>query len=450
MGTQTMNYTTILNFFCTLFLAGCVFVSSTLAADAGDQQITILSGVTIIDATGQAPLENVNLIISGNQITGISKELPTDIKDQSDVRTIDLKGKYVLPGLWNNHSHLGDLLPDSKNTLEDEPLLRASIRAGRNAMDALRAGFTSLRVVGERDYIDVAWKNAFDSGVFVGPRIYPSGAPLTDADSDDWLGQPIDGPEEMRIAVRQHVANGAQIVKIIADNLSEDEIEAAIDEAHEQGVKITAHSGGQKSYLAVKHNVDGIEHGNQLSDETISMMVQKNVFLDPTMVCNLSAEYIAEREEIISAAGYNAEKRIAEGRVLVAFADERSKQSAQIARETLVRAAKAGVKIISGSDSNPIDEIGILEIEQLVFSGLTPMQAIQAATINSAQMMGVDDELGTIEVGKLADLIVLNKNPLEHISNLRSIERVMKDGHFVNLEVNEGRKSFWDLYFLTD
>ncbi len=114
----------------------------------------------------------------------------------------------------------------------------------------------------------------------------------------------------------------------------------------------------------------------------------------------------------------------------------------------LNKAFEAGVKIITGSDSNPIDEIGMLEIEQLVFSGISEMGAIMAATRNSAEMVGMLDDLGTVEVGKLADLIVLEKNPLENISNLRTLSMVIKDGKLVNLIEDEGQASFWKLYFL--
>ena len=446
MNQSSLRYSRLVSHVFAAFLI-CLLSPSAIA---GEERVTVLAGVTVIDASGRAPQENVNIVISGNRIVRISSDIPQSVRSRAGVRILNLPGKYVLPGLWNNHSHLGDLLPDPKNTLDNEPVLRASIRAGRNAMDALRAGFTSLRVVGERDYIDVAWKEAFDSGVFVGPRIYPSGAPITDAESDDWLSEAVSGPDEARRAVRDRAANGVEIIKIIADNMSRDEIGAAVNEAHKHGLRITAHSGDDKSHIAVEFGVDGIEHGNSLRDETIQLMVEKNVFLDPTIVCNLSADFIAEREQLIASAGYEYEQSVVDGRVFVSYGDERSSRQAVIARETLVKAANAGVKIISGSDSNPIDEIGILEIEQLVFSGLTAMQAIQAATINSAQMMGVQDDLGTVEAGKLADLIVLNRNPLENISHLRSISMVMKDGFLVNRETNEGRRSFWDLYFLTD
>ena len=429
-------------------LVGLILASAGLGFTQEVTQTTVLINGTVIDATGQPPIENATVIIQGNRISEVRSTPFTDSEADENTRVLDLEGGYVLPGLWNNHSHLADLLPDPKGLLDDEPLLRATIRAGRNAMDALKGGFTSLRMTGERDFVDVAWKEAFDAGVFAGPRIVPSGNPISVGDEDDWLVVSASSTEEIRQIVRNHVENGAEIIKIIASRMNSQEIFAAIDEAHKQGVPITAHSGGETARIAIVHGVDGIEHGNRLTDETIRLMAEKNVFLDPTIVCNLSADYIAEREQLIKDAGFESPEDVVEGRVLVAYADERSPEMARSARVVLNKAFEAGVKIITGSDSNPIDEIGMLEIEQLVFSGITEMGAIMAATRNSAEMVGMLDDLGTVEAGKLADLIVVEKNPLENISNLRTLSMVIKDGKLVNLAENEGQTSFWKLYFL--
>jgi imidazolonepropionase-like amidohydrolase len=164
-------------------------------------------------------------------------------------------------------------------------------------------------------------------------------------------------------------------------------------------------------------------------------------------VCNLSVEYIREREDRLAKLGFSDEKSVVKGRTLVAYADERSPRVAARHREIIVKAANAGVKILSGSDSNPLGELGLLEIEQLYLSGLTEMQAIIAATRNCAEMCGVLEKLGTVEQGKFADLIVVKENPLENISNLRKLKWVFKDGKPVNLEKDLGQTSFWDLYF---
>ena len=146
---------------------------TTTAQEASNATRTVLTNATVIDATGGPALPDTTVIIEGGRIVAIE---PGDYSeraglDAANVRVFDLDGGYVLPGLWNNHTHLSDLLPDPKNVLAYEPVVPAVIRAGRNAMDALRRGFTGLRMTGERDSIDVGWRDAFNAGVFVGPRI---------------------------------------------------------------------------------------------------------------------------------------------------------------------------------------------------------------------------------------------------------------------------------------
>lgn len=409
----------------------------------------VLTNGTIIDGTGNPPRENMSLIIRGNRIA----EIREGSYAPEGVRIVDLDGGYVLPGLWNNHSHLSDLLPDPKNILPGEPILPAAIRSGRNAMDALRRGFTGLRMTGERDYIDVAWRDAFNAGVFVGPRILASGNPIaaTGGHGTEGIGPgavEIDGPYEMRRAIREHVKNGVNFIKIMVDELDRDEIQAAIETAHSLRVPVTGHAREPGAHLAVELGIDCIEHGYGLTDETIALMAEMGTFYDPTIVCNLSAEYITEREAEIATLGLEVGQDVIDGRVLVAYADERSPRSAARQRDILVKAFAAGVKVVTGGDSNPLGEIGLLEIEQFVFSGVSPMDALVAATRNSAEMAGLLDRVGTVEEGKIADLIVVAADPLEHISNLRKLQMVLRNGKPVNLNRDEGQASFWKLYFL--
>jgi imidazolonepropionase-like amidohydrolase len=175
-------------------------------------------------------------------------------------------------------------------------------------------------------------------------------------------------------------------------------------------------------------------------------MAEKGTFYDPTIICNLSAEYIAEREARLAELGYAEDEEIVRLRTMVAFADERSPEFAREQRQILAKAAKAGVKLLIGSDSMPIGEMGFLEMEQFVLSGVSEMDTIIAATRNGAEMQGLLDHLGTVEEGKLADLVVLGANPLENISNIRETVMVLKGGVIVDLDAQLGTSTYWDYY----
>ena len=427
-------------------------VSQTHGQETGSMK-TILTNCVVIDCTGKPPMEDMTVVITGNTITEIKRGTYRQSSGEKNVRVFDLNGGYVLPGLWNVHAHLDDLLPDPKHLLDDEPVGRSAIRAGRNAMDALRRGFTGFRIVGERDYLDVAWRDAFESGVFLGPRIFASGNPITATGGHGWepvgpVAIQIDGPYEMRKAVREHIKNGVDHIKIMDTELSLDELEAAVEAAHQRGLRVCAHSAEPTSNRSVKTGVDCLEHGYGLTDDTIQLMAKRGVFYVPTIICNLSDQYIKEREERLARLGFNTDREEVEGRTNIAYADARSPENALLQRRILQKAVKAGVKVCTGGDSNPLGVIGLLEIEQFVLSGLTEMQALIAATRNCADLCRVLDELGTVEEGKLADLIVVSNNPLDNISNLRKLEMVFKGGKRVNLEKDEGQNSFWELYFI--
>ena len=413
---------------------------------------TILTNCNIIDGTGRPAARDMVITISENKISTIEKG-PYKSIGETDREIIDLKGGYVLPGFWNNHSHLSDLLPDVNDILGKENTVLATIRAGRNAMDAIKRGFTSLRSTGSRDYLDVYWGKAFKDGVFIGPTIYPAGNPIAAVGGhgiDDYAWPAtiaINGPKEMRKAVREHVRMGVNWIKIMADELKDNEIIAAVQIAHQNNVKVVAHAAEEGAYRAIKAGVDCIEHGYDLSDRTLRLMAKKGTYYDPTIVCNLSAEYITEREEKIAELDLKYNQDVIDGRTLVAYADERSPSRAIKQRKILLRAQELGVKITVGADSNPLGEIGLLEIEQLVFSGMTEMQAIIAATKNSAEMSNVLETVGTIEEGKIADLIVLADNPLKHISNIRKLKMVLKNGKKVDISFPDQQTSFWKLYF---
>jgi imidazolonepropionase-like amidohydrolase len=179
-------------------------------------------------------------------------------------------------------------------------------------------------------------------------------------------------------------------------------------------------------------------------------MAEKGTFYVPTVICNLSDQDIKAREKRLAELGYAENEMIVKGRTMIAYADERSPAHAEHQRKALVKAVKAGVKVCTGSDSAPIGEIGILEIEQFVLSGVSEMDALIAATRNCADLCGVLDQLGTVEKGKLADLVVVAADPLENISNIRKIKMVLKDGISVDLDYSYGPASFWDYFFTSE
>jgi len=407
---------------------------------------TVLTNCNVIDCTGSPVQENMTVIITGNEITAISKGAYRESRRGDDVRVIDLDGAYVLPGFWNMHVHLTDIFPPN-HALDNETMIAKAIRAGLNAMDGLRHGFTSVRSAGEEEYIDVTWSGIFDQRYFLGPHVFGCGQPVSVTGGhrgDIAIGS--DGVAEIRKAVRTRMQHGANAVKIMNVEMLPDELEAAVETAHSFGIHVFTHSREPGVYKAIKAGVDCIEHGYGITDESIELMAEKGTFYDPTIICNLSGQYIREREERLAKLGYSDDEQIVRLRTVIAYADERSPEFALHQRQALVKAAKAGVKLLIGSDSMPIGEIGVLEMEQFVLSGVSEMETLIAATRNGADMLGLLDKLGTVEEGKLADLVVVADNPLDNISNIRKVKMVFKDGVSVDLNQPPGTARFWDYY----
>jgi imidazolonepropionase-like amidohydrolase len=423
---------------------------------------TILTNCTVIDCTGKAPMKDTTVVIEGDKIVQLKPGTHQQPPGEGE-RVFDLEGGYVLPGLWNCHVHLGVLWPDIKHTEAGESAVACAIRAGRDAIDALRVGVTGLRAVGQRDYIDVAWRDAFDAGLFVGPRIIACGPSISatgghgDLGHDDPAGR-ADGPYEMRKAVRERLKRGVDQIKLcvsgghaevifgaaadekayLQPQLFLDEIQAATDVAHQKGKRVCVHGGGEATKLAIRAGVDCVEHGYYMDDETIELMLEHDVYYDPTLVCN------SDEQVMLDGGGLD---KFHKGRVLVIEYEKVSPEYSQIHKEGVQKAYEAGVKIVTGGDSSPAGLFTLWELENLVWAGMTEMDALIAATRTSADLCGVVDRLGTVEEGKLADLIVLSADPLENIRSIHRLKHVFKGGNLVETDEPEGLGDYWELFF---
>ena len=396
---------------------------------------TILTNCTIIDCTGKPPLKDFSVVIESDRVVGL---IPGGYQEKLDgeERVIDLDGGYILPGLWSAHSHLGDVIPSAGHILETESPIDYTIRAGRNAIDAIQAGITGIRVVGEGYYADVAWREAFDAGLFVGPHLFVCGQFFlaTGGFGHLWPGAvQVDGPHEMRKAVRDNIQHGVDQIKIYVTGdvmqdpqLMLDEIRAATEVAHNRGIKVCAHAWNTLGVkMAIQGGVDCIEHG-LLDDESIEMMLEHDLFYVPTLLCTNDIEIMQM-------------DRMPKSMILKA-------KGAELHLTGFQKAMNAGIKIACGGDYSPVSFFTLLELEHLVRAGMGEMEALIATTRTTADLCGVGDQLGTVEVGKIADLIVLSANPLEEISNIRKLEMVLKDGRLVDISPQEGLVDLWELF----
>ncbi len=394
---------------------------------------TVLANCRIIDATSLRPRE-ANIAVAEGRIQDVAPGIGSP-----GAEVVDMRGAFVLPGLWDVHTHIGRGIPDIE--ARDEPAPQRTIRAGRNCMDALNLGITGIRVVGERDFIDVAWKRAFDSGLFLGPSLFTCGYFITTTAGHflkSACALEVDGPEGFRKAIREQIKNGADYIKL---NLTggvmgpawdrmpntfplPDEIETAFELCHRRGFKVVAHAGGLDGIkTAVRYGAHTIEHGYMLDDEAVSMMEERGTYYVPT----LSLTHLNRGPDF---AHNEFERDWAKANPIPEDYRLRAVDAAKAHAEGFRKALKAGVKIACGSDVN-LPYGGLFELGMLVNCGMSPWQAIVAATRTSAEVCEVEKECGTVEPGKRADLIAVSANPLDDIQNIRKLALVMKRGKVV-------------------
>jgi imidazolonepropionase-like amidohydrolase len=398
---------------------------------------TILGNATLIDCVHPVARPGCTVVIKGARISQILHPGQAVTPPAAPADTvIDLGGACLLPGLWDVHIH-PDYLSLAEMALPDQVAL-----FGHRLMSALtESGITGFRCAGAHHYMDVAWKRAFDSGQFVGPRLYASGHFLTTTGGHfltSGHALECDGPYGFVKAIREQIKNGVDHIKLNLSGgimgpdwdrhwhsfLLSDELEAAFAICRQREFKVMAHATNPQAVkAAVRLGAHSIEHGYIMDDECIELLLRHQTWYVPTLaISHLTPEQADNEWEL----AYVRQKNLAHG--LCCRADAASDVHAHWFR----RALDAGVKMALGSDIRPLKDAGLLEMGLWVKDGATPWQTLLAATRDAAAVCGAGDDLGTVEVGKIADLIVVGANPLEDINHVRQLQLVFKDGRVVS------------------
>jgi imidazolonepropionase-like amidohydrolase len=377
-------------------------------------------------------LEHATVIVEGERIFKVAKG---NVNIPEDAQKIAMDGQVLLPGFIDSHVHLCmDSSPDPMTSALSESQTMTALKAANFARQTLLAGITSVRDMGGKDGIDLGIRQAINYGLIPGPRMLASGKLICMTGGHGWqFGLEVNGADEVRRAAREQIKAGVDIVKLMAtggvltpavepgsEQLTEAELRAGVEEAHKAGKSTATHAMGTKGILnALRAGIDSIEHGVYLDEEAVSLMKERDVPLIPT----LSALFNIESKGIEAG--------------IPAFAVEKTLKVKPYHLESIRMAREAGVRIAMGTDAGtPFNIHGDNpgELKFLVDCGFAPMEAIEAGTRIAAQVLGVDKELGTVEEGKLADLIMVEGKLLDNIEILlkrESIRLVMQGGKVV-------------------
>lgn len=400
---------------------------------------TLIKCGRLIDVNAGTTIEHAFILVEGKTI----RKVDTDKRLPNDVKLLDLSGKTVMPGLIDAHTHIvlhaGNY---DDQVIRETPEYRA-VCAVASARSTLMAGVTTIRDMGNEGagYADIALRDAIKNGIVQGPRILASIMPVGSTGSYGLVGfspyfrtPPLsyeaDGPEGMQKQVRRLVREGADQIKVYVEsyekkqvktdmlagamNFSNEELKALVNEAHRSGLKVAAHVYSDAGALqAIDANVNSIEHGLYLAEETFQLMAKRGIYYVPTLLV-----YEYWRDSRIFGPISPEEK--------IRLANTVAKHT-----ESFKRALRTPVKIVFGSDTFELPGTNAQELELMVKYGMSPIDALRSGTSIAAELLGIDNVAGSIEVNKLADIIAVDGDPLKHMEDLRNVAFVMKEGQVV-------------------
>src|SRR3982751_446234 len=392
--------------------------------------IVVIKAARLIDGTGKTEITNAVLVVTDDRVTAVGQA--GQIKVPSGAKVIDLGDATLLPGFIDAHTHvIGRILGDPEGPAADVKDYQgfAAILGTRNAYNLLMAGFTSIRNVGAPNFDDMALRKAINEGWVPGPRMQAAGHAIgiTGGHCDENAYKPglfdngikdgiANGPEEGRAAVRYEVKYGADVIKVCetggvlsegdavgATQLTYEEVKAIVDEATKLGRRVAAHAHGTEGIkIAVRAGVTSIEHGSFLGEEGAKMMVERGTWLVPTLMAGEAVE------------------KLAKSGVLKGLIAEKALAAATAMRNGIKIAKKYNVKIAFGTDSGviPHGTNGHEFTLMVEWGGLTPMESIMAGTMNAAMLLGWEKKIGSLEPGKLADIVAVPGDPLKDIKKM--------------------------------
>lgn len=401
-------------------------------------QKTILHCGSLIDGVADKPRQQISVIIEGKKILEVK---PGYVTPGAGDKVIDLKTQTVMPGWMDMHVHLES--QTSKTAYSEQftqnPADLAYVSV-RYAERTLLTGFTTVRDLGGSG-VNIALRNAINKGLIIGPRVFTAGKSIattgghadpTNGFRKDLMGDPgpeagvANGPDECRKAVRQAYKNGSDLIKITATGgvlsvakdgsspqFTEEELQAIVSTAKDYNMKVAAHAHGAEGIKrAIRAGVNSIEHGTKMDDEGMALAIKHGTWYVPTITAGRS---VADSAKI---PGYYPE-----------IVKPKAESIGPLIQQTFAKAWKKGVKIAFGTDAGVyMHGRNWLEFTYMVEAGMPAMDAIKSATIKAAELLGMEDQLGSVEAGKVADFTAVNGDPLKDIQAMGQVSFVMKDG----------------------